>query len=78
MKLRKSTLDRVATAYADAVAMGDFDSAEGWLATAAFVADREGNRLDRRRSSSRRGVAAWTGSIAGSRGRDAGSIVDVQ
>lgn len=78
MKLRKSTLDRVATAYADAVAMGDFESAEGWLATAAFVADREGNRPDRLRSFARRGTAAWTGSIAGSRGQDTGSIVDIQ
>ncbi|HEY6568293.1 MAG TPA: hypothetical protein VI341_12330 [Actinomycetota bacterium] len=57
--------------------MGDFESAEGWIATAAFVADREGDRLDRRRSSAR-GTTAWTASITGSRGRGTGSIVDVQ
>ena len=41
---RVSTLDRIAVAYAEAVAIGDFDAAEGWLATAAFVVDREGAR----------------------------------
>jgi hypothetical protein len=75
VKLRKSTLDRVATAYAEAVAMGDFDSAEGWLATAAFVADREGNRLDRRGARSRRGSSTWTGAMSTP---GTGSIVDVQ
>ncbi len=75
MKLRKSTLDRVASAYADAVAMGDFESAEGWLATAAFVADREGNRLDRRGARSRRGTTPWAGAMSAP---GTGSIVDVQ
>lgn len=45
MKLRRSTLDRIATAYADAVAIGDFESAEGWLATASFVQDRQNDRI---------------------------------
>ena len=44
VKLRRSTLDRIATAYAEAVAAGDFDAAEGWIATAAFAADRQGDR----------------------------------
>jgi hypothetical protein len=44
VKLRASTLDRIATAYAEAVASGDFESAEGWLAAASFVAEREAER----------------------------------
>jgi hypothetical protein len=44
VKLRASTLDRIAAAYAEAVAIGDFESAEGWLATASFVAEREAER----------------------------------
>jgi hypothetical protein len=47
MKRRASTLDRIGIAYAEAVASGDLESAEGWLATAAFVAERE-SRTDRR------------------------------
>jgi hypothetical protein len=47
MKRRASTLDRIGIAYAEAVASGDLESAEGWLATAAFVAEREARR-DRR------------------------------
>lgn len=41
MRSRRTTLDRIATAYADAVAIGDFEAAEGWLATASFVAARQ-------------------------------------
>ena len=44
VKLRTSTLDRVATAYAEAVAAGDLDAAEGWFATARYVAEREADR----------------------------------
>jgi hypothetical protein len=44
VKLRASTLDRVATAYAEAVADGDLDAAEGWFATARYVAQREADR----------------------------------
>ncbi|MEO8477654.1 MAG: hypothetical protein ABI572_11485 [Actinomycetota bacterium] len=44
MKFRASTLDRVATAYAEAVAAGDLEAAEGWFATARYVADREAER----------------------------------
>jgi hypothetical protein len=40
VKLRATTLDRIASAYADAVAAGDFAAAEGWLATAWLVAER--------------------------------------
>ena len=52
VKLRRSTLDRIATAYAEAVAVGDYESAEGWLATAAFVEDRRGPRPSPLRSTS--------------------------
>jgi hypothetical protein len=44
VKLRTSTLDRVAKAYAEAVAAGDLDAAEGWFATARYVAEREADR----------------------------------
>ena len=49
VKLRASTLDRVATAYAEAVAAGDLDAAEGWFATARYVAEREPDRRGARR-----------------------------
>jgi hypothetical protein len=48
VKLRRSTLDRIATAYAEAVATGDFESAEGWLATATFVDDRRNDKIRHR------------------------------
>lgn len=44
MKLRTPTLDRIAQAFADAVAEGDDEAAEGWIATALYVADRETDR----------------------------------
>jgi hypothetical protein len=44
VKLRASTLDRIVSAYAEAVATGDFESAEGWLVMASFVAEREAER----------------------------------
>jgi hypothetical protein len=44
MQLRPSTLDRIAGSFADAVAVGDFEAAEGWLATARYVARREADR----------------------------------
>jgi hypothetical protein len=44
VKLRTSTLDLLAREYAQAVADGDFERAEGWLATAALVANREVDR----------------------------------
>ena len=50
MKLRTPTLDLVATAYAEAVATGDLDAAEGWFATARYVAEREADRQGSRRS----------------------------
>jgi len=37
---RDSKLDRLATAFADSVAQGNLDEAEGWLATAFLAADR--------------------------------------
>ena len=40
MSLRPSTLDRVAGSFAEAVAAGDFEAAEGWLATARYVERR--------------------------------------
>jgi hypothetical protein len=41
MTLRTSTLDRIAGSFADAVAAGDFEAAEGWMATARYVERRE-------------------------------------
>ena len=49
MKLRASTLDRVAKAYAESVAAGDLEAAEGWFATARYVAQREADRKSARR-----------------------------
>jgi len=51
MKLRTSTLDLIATEYAEAVAIGAFERAEGWLAVAEFAAARrrDGSGRDRRR-----------------------------
>ncbi|MEX2101482.1 MAG: hypothetical protein WEA54_02990 [Actinomycetota bacterium] len=37
---RNTKLDRLATAFADSVAAGQLDEAEGWLATAFLAADR--------------------------------------
>ncbi len=42
--MRASTLDRVVSAYAEAVANGDLEAAEGWIVTASYVADREAYR----------------------------------
>ena len=39
--MRASDLDVIAADFADAVARSDFDAAEGWLATAFLVAERE-------------------------------------
>ena len=39
--MRASDLDLIAADFADAVARLDFDAAEGWLATAFLVAERE-------------------------------------
>ena len=44
MKLRASTAERIEAAFAAAVASGDYAAAEGWLATARYVADREAAR----------------------------------
>ena len=50
MKLRTSTLDRIADAFAQAVSRGDFAAAEGWIVAARYVADREADRSPRRRT----------------------------
>lgn len=50
VKLRTPTLDLVATAYAEAVAIGDLDAAEGWFATARYVAERDADRQSSRRA----------------------------
>ncbi len=34
------TLDKIVAAFAEAVASGDFEKAEGWLAVASFARDR--------------------------------------
>jgi uncharacterized protein YbjT (DUF2867 family) len=44
VKLRPSTLDRIADAFAEAIARGDFAAAEGWVVAARYVADREALR----------------------------------
>jgi hypothetical protein len=44
VKLRNTTLGRIEQAFAAAVAAGDYEAAEGWLATALFVADRQADR----------------------------------
>ena len=57
MSLRISTLDRIAGSFADAVAAGDFEAAEGWLATARYVERRETDRravAEARRRAARR------------------------
>ncbi len=41
VKTRSSTLDLLAAEFAAAVAEGDMDKAEGWLATATLVAARQ-------------------------------------
>jgi hypothetical protein len=37
-------LDLIATEYAEAVAAGQFERAEGWLAVAMFAAERQRDR----------------------------------
>lgn len=51
MKFRTPTLDLIATEYAEAVAIGAFERAEGWLAVAGFAAVRQRDAFgkDRRR-----------------------------
>lgn len=44
VKLRTSTTELLAREFADAVAAGDLDAAEGWLATAEMVARRQADR----------------------------------
>jgi hypothetical protein len=41
MSIRTPTLDLIARAFAEAVARGDVESAEGWLATARYASTRE-------------------------------------
>jgi len=38
MRRKQRTLDKIQEAFADAVAAGEFDKAEGWLAVAAWAA----------------------------------------
>jgi hypothetical protein len=37
---RERTLEKIVAAFAEAVAAGDFEKAEGWLAVASFARDR--------------------------------------
>jgi hypothetical protein len=37
---RERTLERIMAAFAEAVAAGDFEKAEAWLAVASFARDR--------------------------------------
>jgi hypothetical protein len=49
VKHRNTTLDRIERAFAEAVAAGDHEAAEGWVATALFVADRQADRRPERK-----------------------------
>ena len=44
MKLRRSTPDLIARAFADAVEAGDHEAAEGWLTLAAYADARAADR----------------------------------
>jgi hypothetical protein len=44
MKLRTSTPDLIARAFAEAVEAGDHEAAEGWLTLAAYSEDRRPSR----------------------------------
>jgi len=44
MRLRKTTLDKIASEYAKAITLGEFERAEGWFAVARFAASREADR----------------------------------
>ena len=44
VKLRTSTTELLARAFAESVAAGDLEAAEGWLATAGMVARRQTDR----------------------------------
>ena len=59
MKLRTSTPDLVARAFAEAVASGEHEAAEGWLAVAAYAERRHAS--GRRRRSGRTGSAPRPG-----------------
>jgi hypothetical protein len=44
VKRRKATLEKIASEYAKAVTLGEFERAEGWFAVARFAAEREADR----------------------------------
>ena len=48
MRRRKTTLDKIASEYAKAVTLGEFEQAEGWFAVARFAAARQAQRPRRR------------------------------
>jgi hypothetical protein len=52
------TMQKIMTAFAEAVAAGDFDRAEGWLAVARFSHDRIPTLDPEARSPSRRHAPA--------------------
>jgi hypothetical protein len=49
VKLRNTTLERIEQAFAEAVAAGDHEAAEGWIATAVFVSARQTDRRPARK-----------------------------
>ena len=57
VKLRTPTLDLIVTEYANAVASGEFERAEGWLAVAEFAAVRQADRTRGARARSPRPLA---------------------
>jgi hypothetical protein len=66
MNLRPSTLDRIAVSFADAVAAGDYEAAEGWITTARYVERRQADRGavpagGRLRLGGRVGLNGWAG-----------------
>ncbi len=42
-----STPERLEVAFAEAVASGDIEAAQGWLATARYVHERDAERRER-------------------------------
>jgi len=63
VRFRPATTDLVARAFAEAVVEGDLAAAEGWIATAAYAAEREQERRHARRGARPRRLRAPAGSI---------------
>jgi hypothetical protein len=44
VRRRKTTQDKIASEFAKAITLGEFERAEGWFAVARFAAEREADR----------------------------------